>query len=269
KVGWTQATTPRSAMRRMRSGASTWACSTLGAAAAQSRRGVWVVLALGVLALLVRGADGPPDPYLVPAEAEDAGAGEETELSAGAAAVPDEDGGAGAVPPEAPGPATPTATPPDPGPAMASPTASTTTAAEPPPAPARRPLPGFGETDFRITSGDGGTFHGVALLADDGPSRSQGLMEQTDLRGYDAMVFRFDSPTTGEFYMRNTRIPLSIAFFDAGGRFVSSADMEPCPDEVRRCPTYGADRPYLHAIEVPAGDLGRMGIGPGAVLSFP
>ena len=234
------------------------------------RRGVWVVLALGVLALLVRGADGPPDPYLVPAEAEDAEAREETELSAGAAAVPEEDG-AGAVPPEAPGPGTPPTTRPDP-------TPSTTAAAVPPaapmvatrpPAPARRPLPGFGETDFRITSGDGGTFHGVALLADDGPSRSQGLMEQTDLRGYDAMVFRFDSPTTGEFYMRNTRIPLSIAFFDADGRFVSSADMEPCPDEVRRCPTYGATRPYLHAIEVAAGGLGRMGIGPGAVLSFP
>ena len=238
------------------------------------RRGVWVVLALGVLALLVRGADGPPDPYLVPAEDESAEAQEDTELSAGAAAVPEEDG-AGAGPPEAPGPAT---TPRDPGPAVGSPSPSTTAAAvppgapmvaTPPPAPARRPLPGFGETDFRITSGDGGTFDGVALLADDGPSRSQGLMEQTDLRGYDGMVFRFDSPTTGEFYMRNTRIPLSIAFFDVGGRFVSSADMEPCPDEVRRCPTYGAARPYLHAIEVPAGDLGRMGIGPGAVLSFP
>ena len=231
------------------------------------RRGVWVVLALGVLALLVRGADGPPDPYLVPAGAEDAEAQQETESS-----------GAAAVPPEAPGPDAPTTTPPDPGAAMVSPTPSTTEVAAPPPAPmvatrppapARRPLPGFDETGFRITSGDGGTFDGVALLADDGPSRSQGLMEQTDLRGYDGMVFRFDSPTTGEFYMRNTRIPLSIAFFDAGGRFVSSADMEPCPDEVRRCPTYGATRPYLHAIEVPAGDLGRMGIGPGALLSFP
>ena len=241
------------------------------------RRGVWVVLALGVLALLVRGADGPPDPYLVPVEAGDA-EGQQEELSAGAPAVPDPDG-ARAVSPEAPGAAAPaTTTPPDPAPATASPTPSTTAVALPPPAPmvatrppapARRPLPGFGETDFRVTSDDGRTFDGVALLADDGPSRSQGLMEQTDLRGYDGMVFRFDSPTTGEFYMRNTRIPLSIAFFDAGGRFVSSADMEPCPDEVRRCPTYGAAGPYLHAVEVPAGDLGRMGIGPGAVLSFP
>ncbi|MBW3645820.1 MAG: DUF192 domain-containing protein [Actinobacteria bacterium] len=248
------------------------------------RRGVWLVLALGVLALLVRGADGPPDPYLVPADADDAGTVEEAELSAGAAVVPEDDGEGAPAPPataaapgEVPEPAVPTTAPPGPGPSGTSPPPSTTIASAPPPpvatsapapAPARRPLPGFGETDFRITAG-GRTFDGVALLADDGPSRSQGLMEQTDLRGYDAMVFRFDSPSKGEFYMRNTRIPLSIAFFDAEGRFVSSADMEPCPDEVRRCPTYGAARPYLHAIEVPAGDLGRMGIGPGAVLSFP
>ncbi len=247
------------------------------------RRGVWLVLGLGLLALLVRGADGPPDPFLVPADADDAGTVEEAELSAGTAVVP-EDGGEGApaprateaAPGEVPEPAVPTTTPSGPGPSGTSPSPSTTIASVPPsplatsvpaPAPARRPLPGFGETDFRITAG-GRTFDGVALLADDGPSRSQGLMEQTDLRGYDAMVFRFDSPSKGEFYMRNTRIPLSIAFFDAEGRFVSSADMEPCPDQVRRCPTYGAARPYVHAIEVPAGDLGRMGIGPGAVLSF-
>jgi uncharacterized membrane protein (UPF0127 family) len=237
------------------------------------RRGVWAVLALGVLALLVRGADGPPDPYLMPAGSPD------VEVPA-TATVPDQEEApaspiTGLAPPKVrSSPVPTTATPgPETGPRSASPT---TTAAPPPPprpppppAPARRPLPGFGEVAFRTTAADGRTFDGFALLADDGPSRSQGLMEQTDLRGYDAMVFRFESPSRGEFYMRNTRIPLSIAFFDAAGRFVSSADMEPCPDEVRECPTYGAARPYLHAIEVPAGELGRMGIGPGAVLSFP
>jgi uncharacterized membrane protein (UPF0127 family) len=94
-------------------------------------------------------------------------------------------------------------------------------------------------------------------------------MDQTDLRGYDAMVFRFPSPTEGRFFMRNTLIPLSIAFFDAGGRFVSSTDMEPCPDEVEVCPRYGPSGPYVHAVEVAQGDLPRLGIGPGSVLSFP
>jgi uncharacterized membrane protein (UPF0127 family) len=246
------------------------------------RRGVWAVLALGLLALLVRGADGPPDPHLVPAGDEDVAEAEpealgEDGLSSGVVGVPDDGGETAPDPSSVDGPpAAPATTSPGPAPAAPSPSPPTAAASPPPaptvtspPAPARRPLPGFGEVDFRITAADGRTFDGAALLAADGPSRSQGLMEQTDLRGYDAMVFRFDEPSRGEFYMRNTRIPLSIAFFDAAGRFVSSADMEPCPDEVRRCPTYGAARPYVHAVEVAAGDLGRMGIGAGSVLSFP
>ncbi|MDP8988445.1 MAG: hypothetical protein M3N11_08880, partial [Actinomycetota bacterium] len=75
------------------------------------RRSVWVVLGLGVLALVVRGADGPPDPYLVPPGAEDAGP-EETELSAGTAALPEEAGvpapaATGPAPAEPPGPTAP------------------------------------------------------------------------------------------------------------------------------------------------------------------
>ena len=127
-------------------------------------------------------------------------------------------------------------------------------------APDRRPLPGFGEVVVSVAGG--GSF--CALLADDPATRSQGLMEQIDLRGYDGMVFAFDEPVDATFYMRNTRIPLSVAFFDAGGRFVSAADMEPCPDDVDPCPTYGADAPYVHAVEVAKGDLPRLGLVPGS-----
>ncbi len=201
------------------------------------RRGVGAMLLVGVLAFLVEGADLPADPVLAPP-------GEEAEVRSDEGATP--------VDP-APGALTDGAT-------AAPRTVST---------PTRRPLAGFDEVAFRISRPGGASFDGFALLADDPSSRRQGLMEQTDLRGYDAMVFRLERPSTGSFYMRNTRIPLSIAFFDARGRFVSSADMVPCPDEVRRCPSYFAEGPYLHAIEVAAGDLPRMGIGPGAVLSFP
>jgi uncharacterized membrane protein (UPF0127 family) len=80
------------------------------------------------------------------------------------------------------------------------------------------------------------------------------------------MVFEFPEPTEARFYMRNTRIPLSIAFYDQGGTFVSSADMEPCPDDVEQCPTYAADGPYLHAVEVAQGDLEALGLVEGSVL---
>ena len=249
------------------------------------RRAVAAVLFAGVIAFLVEGADQPPDPVLVPAGDE-----AQTRADESAAPVPPvrqrSDVESGSTTSTSPPPSTtstlerPLASPTPP---LASARPSSTAAPMPapsaspsappvmvaPPASARRPLAGFDEVAFRIARADGRSFDGVALLADDQSSRRQGLMEQTDLRGYDAMVFRFDRPSEGGFYMRNTRILLSIAFFDGEGRFVSSQDMVPCPDDVRRCPSYFSQGPYLHAIEVAAGDLPRLGIGPGAVLSFP
>ena len=145
--------------------------------------------------------------------------------------------------------------------ATTAPSAGSTTDAQP----ERRPLAGFGQTAFRILR-EGHTFgEWCALLADDGVSRAQGLMEQQDLRGYDGMLFAFEAPTTSSFYMRNTPLPLSIAFFDAGGDLVSTADMEPCEDR-DGCPLYSAAGSYVHALEVEQGDLPDLGVEDGAVL---
>jgi hypothetical protein len=92
-------------------------------------------------------------------------------------------------------------------------------------------------------------------------------MEVTDLQGYPGMVFRYSADSTGGYYMRNTPMPLSIAWFAADGSFVSSADMAPCEDR-SDCPTYGASGAYRIAFEVPQGDLAAMGIGPGAKLEL-
>ena len=64
-------------------------------------------------------------------------------------------------------------------------------------------------------------------------------------------------------------MPLDIAWFDAAGGFVSSATMTPClsvPDA--DCARYGAAAAYTAAIEVPAGRLAELGIGPGSVLAL-
>lgn len=91
-------------------------------------------------------------------------------------------------------------------------------------------------------------------------------MGRRDLAGYDAMVFPFLTDTTAQFYMRNVPVGLSIAWFTADGRFVSSTDMAPCPDQ-DGCPLYGAAGAYRFAIEVLQGGLGRLGIGDGSVLN--
>lgn len=135
----------------------------------------------------------------------------------------------------------------------------------------RQPVEGFESILFRITRA-GGTFADFcALLADDPESRQQGLMERTDLAGHDGMIFRFDAPVDANFYMYRTRMPLSIAWFDDVGRYITATQMEPCPSEnPDECPRYGTDgRPYLHALEVPKGRLGAMGATEGSTLSFP
>jgi uncharacterized membrane protein (UPF0127 family) len=127
----------------------------------------------------------------------------------------------------------------------------------------RHPFGTFAEIVFRIS---GGPQH-CALLAETEPQHERGLMERKDLGGYDGMIFRFAADSDGSFYMRNTPLPLSIAWFDAGGRFVSQADMAPCEDR-EGCPLYPAAGPYRYALEVPKGDLATLDIGPRSVLEL-
>ena len=127
-----------------------------------------------------------------------------------------------------------------------------------PTVPVRTPVPGFGEIAFRIGSGP----QHCGLLADTAAQQQTGLI---DLAGHDGMLFRFRLPTSTPFYMRNTPLPLSIAWFDATGRLISTADMDPCLGRTD-CPTYAAARAYRYALEVPRGGLTNLGVGPGAQL---
>jgi len=131
----------------------------------------------------------------------------------------------------------------------------------------RTPFGDFAEIGFRIESGSAAAAAAArcALLAETGDQQARGLMNRTDLAGYDGMLFKFASDTTSSFYMKDTPLPLSIAFFDASGAFVSTADMAPCI-HMPSCPTYGAARPYRWALEVPQGALPRLAIGPGTRL---
>lgn len=132
----------------------------------------------------------------------------------------------------------------------------------------RRPLEGFGEVAFTVTDPRGRMAEWCAMLAADDAQRQQGLMHQEDLRGYDGMVFRYDEPATGGFWMKNTIIPLAVAFFDAEGRFISAQGMDPCPPDAEVCPSYPAEAPFSFAIEVERGGLGALGIGPGSTVEL-
>ena len=124
----------------------------------------------------------------------------------------------------------------------------------------RTPLRGFGEVVVTVTTEDGKICDLCLLAATTAEQRARGLMEVTDedLGGYDGMLFEYPEETSGAFWMRNTPLPLSIAYFDEDGALVSTQDMEPCGDEAS-CPSYPADGSFKYAIEVPQGMLDEAG----------
>lgn len=118
----------------------------------------------------------------------------------------------------------------------------------------------------RITTADGERCDLCAWLADTPDLRARGLMEVTDLGAGAAMVFVYPAPTTTWFWMKNTPLPLSIAFFDAAGTWLESFDMAPCVTP--QCPSYPTPAEFTYALEVPRGRLPDLLVGPGATLTL-
>jgi uncharacterized protein len=95
-------------------------------------------------------------------------------------------------------------------------------------------------------------------LAETDEQRAFGLMFREALPDETGMVFIFPADETGGFWMKNTLIPLSIAFFDKDGRIVRILDMEPCGAEP--CPVYDPGVEYRGALEVNQGAFHRWGV---------
>jgi uncharacterized membrane protein (UPF0127 family) len=133
----------------------------------------------------------------------------------------------------------------------------------------RTRLDGFKEVTITVVGADGQSRQHCLLLADTEPLRERGLMfvEDATLGGYDGMLFLFPSDSAGGFWMKNTRLPLSIAYVAANGRTVSTTDMAPCPDSTPDCPSYPAAGRYRFAVEVPQGQLGKVGLSDESTLT--
>jgi uncharacterized membrane protein (UPF0127 family) len=97
-------------------------------------------------------------------------------------------------------------------------------------------------------------------------ARARGLMGRTELPSDQGMAFVFGQPTTGRFWMKDTLIPLSIAFWDERNRVVAILDMQPCRADP--CPTYGPDQPYVGAVEVNLGYFEGHGIEVGDLVEL-
>lgn len=95
----------------------------------------------------------------------------------------------------------------------------------------------------------------VAEVARSPEERSEGLMYREEVPPGTGMLFVFESVQTRSFWMKNTYVPLSIAFIDENHRVVEIRDMEPEDEEFTR-----SSRPALFALEVQQGWFQATGI---------
>jgi uncharacterized membrane protein (UPF0127 family) len=80
------------------------------------------------------------------------------------------------------------------------------------------------------------------------------------------MLFVFPTAEELTFWMKNTKIPLDVLFFDAQGKFVSLQTMVPCISEP--CVTYPSNGMAQYALEVNAGFAKAQGIGAGSSIDY-
>lgn len=100
-----------------------------------------------------------------------------------------------------------------------------------------------------------------AEVADTVAARVQGLMYRTSLEPNSGMLFAYERPAMECMWMKNTLVPLSVAFMDDKGTIINIARMQP-QSEVSHC----TERPASYALEMEQGWFARNGIRPGAVL---
>ena len=98
-------------------------------------------------------------------------------------------------------------------------------------------------------------------VAETAVQREFGLMYRPSLPRDAGMIFLFGKETRGGFWMKNTLIPLSIAFFGRDGKILRILDMEPCRADP--CPVYDPGVAYFGALEVNQGAFGEWGVAAG------
>jgi uncharacterized membrane protein (UPF0127 family) len=103
-----------------------------------------------------------------------------------------------------------------------------------------------------------------AEIAEDEAKRRKGLMERTELAENAGMLFVFDQEQPLSFWMRNTLIPLSIAYIGAEGRIVDIQDMQPL-DET----PHPSAEPAPYALEVNQGLFEERGVEVGDEVEVP
>ncbi len=101
-----------------------------------------------------------------------------------------------------------------------------------------------------------------AELANTDESRTEGLMHRRSMPANHGMLFVFDHEARYCMWMRNTLMPLSVAFLDGRGRIINVDEMQPQTEN-----THCAAKPAKFALEMNAAWFKRRGLGAGTIIA--
>ena len=104
-------------------------------------------------------------------------------------------------------------------------------------------------------------------IADTQEEHALGLMFRDSMPADHGMIFLFPNEAPRSFWMKNTRIPLDIMYFNKDLILVSiAADTPPC--RVSRCPSYPSKAPAQYVLELNAGVAASLGVEVGDRLAL-
>lgn len=94
--------------------------------------------------------------------------------------------------------------------------------------------------------------------------RNRGLMFRKTLADGKGMLFVFDTDQRVSFWMKNTSLPLSLAYMASDGTILQVLDLAPFSEEPRP-----SERSIRYALEVPQGWFAKVGLKPGDRFEIP
>lgn len=116
-------------------------------------------------------------------------------------------------------------------------------------------------TKFPVISLTAGMHVIKAEVAAKNAERQEGLMYRKKIGPNEGMLFLFDTPAKVCMWMKNTFIPLSVAFIDTSGRIINIEDMAP-----QTMDSHCAKKPALYALELNQGWFKQKNINPGSTI---
>jgi uncharacterized protein len=115
--------------------------------------------------------------------------------------------------------------------------------------------------EFRSLELSAGFYRIEAEIANTQAGRMVGLMRREHMATQHGMLFVFDADARHCMWMKNTLMPLSVAFIDDQGKIINIEEMQ-AQTENNHC----AARPARFALEMNAGWFQKRGIGPGSAI---